>query len=149
MNCCVIDWRVLFIWPRMPLILGERVVIICAECCKTSIWYLPKESGYIFSIFLLPWRNSPRGARASSLSRLHDHTLGRLLWTSDLPVAETSTWLHTTLTREKIHDPAGFEPTIPAGEWPQSDALDRAATGTGISYLISNNKQLIQLYLYS
>ena len=45
--------------------------------------------------------------------------------------------------------PAGFEPTIPAGEWPQSDALDRAATGTGISYLISNNKQLIQLYLYS
>ena len=26
---------------------------------------------------------------------------------------------------------AGFEPTIPAGEQPQTYALDRAATGTG------------------
>ena len=25
----------------------------------------------------------------------------------------------------------GFEPTIPVGEWPQTYALDRAATGTG------------------
>ena len=28
--------------------------------------------------------------------------------------------------------PVGFEPTIPAGERPQTYALDRAATGTGI-----------------
>ena len=27
--------------------------------------------------------------------------------------------------------PVGFEPTISAGEWPQTYALDRAATGTG------------------
>jgi len=27
--------------------------------------------------------------------------------------------------------PAVFEPTIPAGTRPQTDALDRAATGTG------------------
>ena len=27
--------------------------------------------------------------------------------------------------------PAGFEPTISAGERPQTHALDRAATGTG------------------
>jgi hypothetical protein len=27
--------------------------------------------------------------------------------------------------------PVGFEPTISAGEWPQSYALDHAATGTG------------------
>ena len=27
--------------------------------------------------------------------------------------------------------PAAFEPTISAGEWPQNYALDRAATGTG------------------
>jgi hypothetical protein len=29
----------------------------------------------------------------------------------------------------------GFEPTIPAGERPQTYALDRAATGTGAVYL--------------
>jgi len=27
--------------------------------------------------------------------------------------------------------PVCFEPTISAGEWPQTHALDRAATGTG------------------
>jgi hypothetical protein len=27
--------------------------------------------------------------------------------------------------------PVGFEPTISAGEWPQTYALDHAATGTG------------------
>jgi hypothetical protein len=31
--------------------------------------------------------------------------------------------------------PAGFETTISAGEWPQTHALDRAAIGTGISYI--------------
>jgi hypothetical protein len=28
--------------------------------------------------------------------------------------------------------PVGFEPTIPASEWLQTYALDRAATGTGV-----------------
>ena len=27
--------------------------------------------------------------------------------------------------------PAGIEPAIPASEWPQTDARDRAATGIG------------------
>jgi len=31
--------------------------------------------------------------------------------------------------------PTGLEPTIPAGEWPQTHALDRAATGTGTKAL--------------
>jgi hypothetical protein len=39
-----------------------------------------------------------------------------------------------------IHAPAGFEPAIPASEWPQTHALDRAATGTGIG------KALVMLY---
>jgi len=48
----------------------------------------------------------PLGSRAFSASRLHDHTnldtsqwVG-LLWTSDKPNAGTSTWQHTTLTRD-------------------------------------------------
>jgi len=35
--------------------------------------------------------------------------------------------------------PVGFEPTIPAGERPQTYALDRTATGTGrmsVTYLL-------------
>ena len=30
----------------------------------------------------------------------------------------------------------GFEPTVSAGERPQTYALDRSATGTGIAYFI-------------
>jgi hypothetical protein len=32
--------------------------------------------------------------------------------------------------------PMGFEPTISAGERPQTDALDRAATGTGTIFIV-------------
>ena len=56
-----------------------------------------------------------------------------ILWTSDQLVAETSTSQHTTLTTDKhpCH-PVGFEPAILAGERPQTHALDRRATGTGL-----------------
>jgi hypothetical protein len=36
--------------------------------------------------------------------------------------------------------PAGFGPTIPAGERPQTYALDRAATGTGNNRVITAAK---------
>ena len=40
--------------------------------------------------------------------------------------------------------PVGFEPTISAGERPQTYALDRAATGTGIKItIILQNTQLV------
>jgi hypothetical protein len=55
------------------------------------------------------------------------HSVG-LLWTSDQLVAETSTSQHTT-DRHPPMPPAGFEPTIQAGERPHTHALDRAATG--------------------
>ena len=63
-------------------------------------------------------------------------TLVGLLWTSDQPVAETSTWQHATLTRDKKPmPPVGFKPTIPASERPQTYALDCAATGIGEYWL--------------
>ena len=34
----------------------------------------------------------------------------------------------------------GFEPTISAGERPQTYTLDRAATGTGLSKILVNTK---------
>jgi len=49
---------------------------------------------------------SRQWARASSLERLHDHTQDtprsvELLWTSDQPDAEISTWQHTAFTRDR------------------------------------------------
>ena len=38
--------------------------------------------------------------------------------------------------------PVGFEPMISAGEHPQTYALDRAATGTGILCVLAQEKEL-------
>ena len=43
---------------------------------------------------------------------------------------------HITHNRQTSMSPVGFEPTISAGERPQTYALDRAATGTGNYSLI-------------
>jgi len=39
---------------------------------------------------------------------------------------------HNTHNRQTSMPPVGFKPTIPTGERPQTYALDRAATGTGV-----------------
>jgi len=58
------------------------------------------------------------------------HSVG-LLWTKDWSVAETCT--HNTY-RQISMLLAGFGPTIPASERPQTYALDRAATGNGVNH---------------
>jgi hypothetical protein len=46
--------------------------------------------------------------------------------------------------------PVGFQPTIPASEQPQTDALDRAATGTGdLRFYITNFYRQTFLKQYS
>ena len=61
----------------------------------------------------------------------HTHThIGGLLWTSDQPVAQTSTWQHTTLTRDRhIHAPGGIRTRNPSM---------RAAVGIG-KYLVTRD----------
>jgi hypothetical protein len=59
------------------------------------------------------------------------HSLG-LLCTGDQPDTEIPTWQHTnTQKREAYMHPPAFEPAVPASERPQTQALDRAATGFG------------------
>jgi len=85
------------------------------------------------------WRDSPQLARASSFTRFLDHTQRRTT-VGRTPLDEWSArrrdlylTTHTTLTTEKRPCPSvGFEPIISAGERPQTYALDRAATGSGI-----------------
>jgi hypothetical protein len=54
-------------------------------------------------------------AHACTHTHTHAHSVG-LLWPIDPPVAETSTWHHTTLTKQISMPPAGVEPAIPARE---------------------------------
>jgi len=97
---------------------------------------------FLFAVALRP--NAGHGLLILEVSRSHKNNALQsvgLLWTSDQLVAETSTCQHTTLTTDKHPcPPVGFEPTISAGERPQTHALDRAATGTGaplVNYLPS------------
>ena len=81
---------------------------------------------------------------ASSLTRFLDHTQRRAI-VDRTPLEEGSArrrdiylTTHNTYDRQTSMPPAGFEPTISAGERPQTYALDRAATGTGSFITISN-----------
>jgi hypothetical protein len=59
------------------------------------------------------------------------HSVG-LLWTSDRPVAETSTCTsHNTHRRQTFLPPAGLETAIPASDRPQTHVLESSATGIG------------------
>jgi len=60
------------------------------------------------------------------------HSLG-FLWKRDRPVAGMSTWQHTTMTNGRRPWPRrNSNPSIPASERPQTDALSRAAIGISI-----------------
>jgi hypothetical protein len=56
-----------------------------------------------------------------------------LLWTSDQPIAEASTYTgqHNIQTQQTSMPQVEFEPAIPATKRPQTCALDHAATGIG------------------
>jgi hypothetical protein len=90
-------------------------------------------------IIFPPWSYGLTRATVTSLLRFLDHKQHthsvRFLWTSDRTVAETSTWQHTTHNKQTSMPPARFEPTIPAGERLQTDALGLTATGTDLSTL--------------
>ena len=86
----------------------------------------------------LPWRSRTTRVMVSSfLMRFLDHTQRRTT-VGRTPLDEWSDrrrdlylTTHNTHNRQIFMPPAGFEPTISAGERSQTYALDRAATGTG------------------
>ena len=89
----------------------------------------------------VPSRPRPPQYRGFTITMRHS-TLGRSLWTSDQPYAETSSWQHATLTRERY--------TYSCLRWDsnqQTHALDRVVTGIGPynSKLILDNMQRTDL----
>ena len=101
-------------------------------------------------LFLL-WRCDPMRARASSFLRFLDHTQWRTT-VGRTPLDEWSACrrdlyltTHNTHNRQISMPPVGFEPTISAGERPQTYTLDHAATGTSkcILYRIHYSYQIL------
>jgi len=98
-------------------------------------------SSYIYMGCLYDFgATAPQWARTSSFTRFLDHTqrrtaVGRTpldVWSARHRDLYLTT--HNTHNRQPMH-PVGFELEIPTSEWPQTDALDRAAAGTGANTL--------------
>ena len=105
--------------------------------CSFCALFLSKYTVFLFRF----WRNSPQWAMASSFTRFLDHTQRRNTvdrtplegWSARRKDLYPTT--HNTHNSQNSMPPVGFEPTISAGERPQTYALDRAATGTGAPFI--------------
>ena len=84
---------------------------------------------YTYFLLVVQQSNSGLGSRIHKVSTSHTvrHTNTRQDRRTDLYLTT-----HNTHNRQTSMPPDGFEPTISAGERPQTHALDRAATGIGI-----------------
>ena len=94
-------------------------------------------SCYIYLFFYPLWRCGPTRVMTSSFLRFLNHTQRRIT-VGRTPLDEWSArrrdlylTTHNTHNRQTSTPPVGFEPTVSAGERPQTYALVRAATGTG------------------
>jgi len=103
-----------------------------------------------FLFFL--WRCGPTWSMTSSFLRFLDHT--RRTTVDRTPLDEWSArrrdlylTTHNTHNRQTSMPTVGFEPTISAGERPQTYNLDRAATGTGEKVTLNNKNKLIVITL--
>ena len=102
--------------------------------------HLIRKVGFnLGGFFFFWWRCSLTRAMASSFTRFLDHTQRRIT-VGRTPLDEWSArrrdlylTTHNTHNWQTSVPPVGFEPTISAGERPQTYALDRAATGTGFN----------------
>ena len=125
----IYDVYQLNVWA--PRCLLERVVI-------TDIYIYIYIYIYVY-IYIFLWRCGPTRAMASSFLRFLDHTKRRIT-VGRTPLVEWSArrrdfylTTHNTHNRQTSMPPVGFEPTISAGERPQTYALDRVTAGTGIT----------------
>jgi hypothetical protein len=97
--------------------------------------------------FFFFWGSGPQWARASSSMKFLDHFQRRTTF-GRTPLDEWSARRRVYLTTPNTHNrqtsmsPVRSEPTISAGERPQTYALDRAATGPG-PFTISSTKFIL------
>ena len=112
--------------------------VLCWDRCIKSTTSALNFHVLILVFFVCFWRDSPQWTMASSFTRFVDHTQRRTK-VGRTPLDDWSARRRDPyLTTNNHHNiqtsipPMGFEPTFSAGERPQTYALDRAVTGTGL-----------------
>ena len=130
-HCC-------FSTANMIMRTRHDLPVLLSSCANIKTCAYIKVIAELLELLIFLWRCGPTRSRSSSFTRFLDHTQ-RHITVGRTPLDE---WLarrrdlylttHNTHNRQTSMPPVGFEPTISAGERPQTYALDRAATGTGI-----------------
>ena len=140
LSMCHIRWD-------FPILFGDSRNLMLRTgnvCAQSQIWmgsehktwhkiFRASYMWFFFSVALRP--NAGHGLLIHKVSRSHTTThysrydsSGRVISSSQRPLPDNTPNTHN---RQTSMPPVGFEPMISAGERPQTDALDRAATGTG------------------
>jgi hypothetical protein len=114
-----LDWKGLNFLTRHP----SRYLVKWPEFWVLSFTWQTLRPPQILTLFFLMAKPPlvGQGLLITEAFRSHLDTLHvvRLLWTSDQPETQTSIW-HTQHPQETSMTPAGFEPTLPASEHPQT-----------------------------
>ena len=94
----------------------------------------------------VPWPPHSRGFQITHKTTHHSrqNSSGRVISSSQRPLRD-----NTQYSQQISMPPVGFEPTVSAGERPQTYAFDRAATGTGKHMAIQINKIITIKQQYS
>ena len=125
-----------WIWyPNQPSV--RKYIIHFTSKFLSRFWTNSKIYTFFFGAISPPW------AKASSFTKFLDHTQRRTTFgrtpLDEWSVSRRDLYLttHNAHYRQTSMPPVGFEPTISAVERPQTYALDRAATGTGIRKILT------------
>ena len=103
-------------WSVQPSTITKNTVIIAD--LTTLLSGPPVTEPAITYHYFAPMGQGRLWVKTSSLERFHILHSGGLLWTNDQPVAETSHWQHTPLTRVRYPCKlAGFDPS----KWAAAD----------------------------
>jgi len=119
-------WRVQFSGPHKAML--QRYHLLVSSLLSSFCWWR------VFLLYAAPILALFCCAYLASKSR------PVCLFLAPEPPVVQGPLIHFYLTKHNTHNrqtsmpPVRFEPTISAGEQPQTYALDRAATGTGIKF---------------
>ena len=136
---CLRGGESLILILRVMLRHGITFQIVTVRSAGLSVSNLGSDFIILTLNYCFFWRSSPQWARASSFTSFSRSYTQQRTTASRTTLDEWSACLrelylttHNTQKRQTSMPPVGIEPTIPASEQPQTHALDRAATRTGL-----------------
>ena len=110
----------------------QQKSVFLLNICVREHRYITLRLTFILLVFLLPHGATAPNGPGTPLDRRRDF-------------CQTT---HNTHNRQTLMPLVGFEPTISAGERPQTYALDRAAIGTGTTTATTTTTTTNYYYYY-